>query len=165
MIAADVVQGCVQYLTQDDSVTSQLGSFTDATPWIFQDNIYQIVKGTSKAGLSIATRGGWQPPNLSHTTQFPRLWVGVYSDPSRDAEGNVSRQDATANARAVLAAVALKLHKPDQSPWLTVDQMDYIWCGGQRVLKSLKLTEPDYLNVAEGDGLILGSLTFALTVG
>lgn len=164
-MAADVVQGAVQYLTQDDSVTSLLGSFSDGKPWIFQDNFYAVVKGLSKVGLTVETRGGWQAGLISSTMGVPRLYVAAYSDPSRDSKGQVSKQDARAKAMEVLVAVAKKLHKPDQTAWRTLDDSDYVWCGGLRVLKSIKLTEPDFAPVAEGDGMVMGSLTFALTVG
>lgn len=164
-MAADVVQGAVQFLTQDTSITSLLGSFQDGKPWIFQDNFYAVVKGKQKVGLTVETRGGWQAGLVSSTMGVPRLYVAAYSDPSRDSGGQVSTQNARTKAMAVLTAVESKLHRPNQTGWRTVDNSDYIWCGGLRVLKSIKLTEPDYAPVADGDGMIMGSMTFALTVG
>lgn len=163
-MANDVPEAAVEFLSLDTALLTLVGQFGDGTPWIFANQTYAIIKGTGKVGLTLEVRGAWQPPNLHNTMQFPRLVVMANSDPTRDSQGNIVTQDAMSKAAAVLEEVSLRLHRPNNYGWLHSDNT-YVRAGKLRILKSHKLTEPDYIPVADGDGLLEGQVFYALTVG
>jgi hypothetical protein len=90
MFEDDAVQGCQKYLAQFPKIVNMLGQGENGLPWLFNGDIYQNVASTSKAALVVRDAGSWGAPEPQTTAEFPRIAIEIWTDPPRDALGNVS---------------------------------------------------------------------------
>lgn len=151
-----VVLAARRYLVTQTSVTNLLGASEAYPIWIFQWDPHEMIEGTSSEALVLATEGAWSSPNDYNTAQFPRLVVQVFSDPSRDAERNVIADDARDKSWTVFRAVDKLLHHPGG--------LSAQWTTGVWVTGSARLGEPEWTPQPDGDGLVLLTVSYGLSV-
>ncbi len=154
----DVVAGAVRWLSGFDDVRYALGVYTEsATPYLYQHELWAPVEGTQQSAAVISYSGGWAPPNMHNTMRFPRLQIDIYTDPIRNATGNVV-QPAEARRRAM-------------NVWSTLDRhlhrtgADVVMWGEVRVLGSIRLGEPTLDALSDGDGLIALQCFYGISQG
>lgn len=161
MITAATPVAAVQaYLASLTAVVDAVSA--DATgPYIFQYDDFRGVKGTGNVALVISANGSWTTPNQNNTMQFPRILVEAYADVSRDpTTHDMTRPDGQEKAQILLQVVTKVLHRPQGGglPGVAVG------ADGLRVLGSLRLGEPTYPALPDGDGVIVGTVDFGLVV-
>lgn len=152
----DIVTSAIQFLKTFPEVTAALGSDKVWTSWLFDRRLYARYEGTSKTAVVLSTAGGWTSPNAYSTVRFPRLRVEIYTDPTRDGAGAVVTRDAEARALDVFDLVDRRLHNTSGH--------DVMW-GGQRVIASTRLSEPEVFDVPDGDGAVRCEVYYGLGVG
>jgi hypothetical protein len=143
-------------LASDTALTDLLGKDDVWDTWIFQDRLYAAIERSGAVAVVLEARGAWTSPNMHNTMRFPRLWVGYYADPSRDAAGNVTEYDAADKIEAVHALVDRHLHRPQGG--------EVMW-GALRVIDAHRMGEPDYFPVKDGDGMTRAEVTYGVTLG
>jgi hypothetical protein len=162
-MADDVASGVYYYLSSLPDVLSVIGSFpaddpdNAGVPWIFVRNVYtrmedvSIVKGSQAVALVLCYMGQSASPLDMSTVRFQRLEVDIWVDPLRDSMGNVTRPSETeGRGLDVYAVVDSHLHR------VATDQMTQQW-GDLITTGSVRLTEPVWYAVPDGDGLIRGA--------
>lgn len=97
----DLVSAATKVLYASSSVTT----LATADPKITQEQPYTTVEGTGDLRLVVSQAGQWTGPVQGKTHHFPVLRVEAWSDPTRDADGNITQTDASRKARAALLAV------------------------------------------------------------
>lgn len=155
-MAQDVVDAVAQFLLAQSDVIAAVG--TDPVPWVFQRIPGVRLKSTQKTAVVVALAGAWTTPNQHNTMQFPRVLIECYGDPTRDPATNVSIDDGETKALATWRAVNAHLHRPQGGVLPGVD------AAGLRIIGSLRLDEPDPIEVPEGDGLMVVRTYYGLEV-
>lgn len=133
-----------------------LGSSTGLGPWLWSDNPHTVVEGTGKQAIVLSHAGVWTSPNTHNTAQFPRLRMQYWSDPTRDAQRNVVKQDARAKAWKVYQAARRTLHRPGG-----VNEM---WTPTVQVIGAHELGGLDWVTVTDTDGTGYWEAYYALSV-
>jgi len=144
-----------------NAVTSLLGSSAEWDTWIWRWRPYVSIEGTGSAGIVLSIRGGWTSPNQHNTAQFPRLQVEVYADVDRDPSLNPLSRTAEEKALAICQVVDAVFHIPQGGVlmWGNGDANDL------RIVGSLRLTEPDVVEVPEGDGMVRATVSYGVNLG
>lgn len=161
MITAATPVAAVQaYLAAIPTVVDAVSA--DGTgPYIFQYDDFRGVKGTGNIALVVSASGSWTTPNQNNTMQFPRILIEAYADVSRDPiTHDMTRPDGQEKAQVLLQVVTKVLHRPQGGglPGIAVG------VDGLRVLGSLRLGEPTYPALPDGDGVIVGTVDFGLVI-
>lgn len=152
--------------------------------WVFADMPYANIESRSHTALVVITDGGgWQGPDPTGTSRFPRLLVDIWASPTRDEDDctSIQVQDADILIEDVFAAMRPYLHTvnlgvpvtatPAQA-WLGAPGYPRVWgtaaqiAGhtGVTVLSSEQLGEPDFNDVRDGNGARMGRYAFGLHI-
>lgn len=109
----DISQGCYKFLLSKADVVASVGS-EDSVPFIFNGNLYTTIQGKNAVtAIVITSAGGWGGPNTGNTAEFPRIGIEVWSDPPRDALGNVTQPiEARTQAFATYHILDRYMHRP-----------------------------------------------------
>jgi hypothetical protein len=124
--------------------------------WIFAHAPQAEISSTGESMIVVRQIGPWAVPNRHNTMKFPRIRLEVWSDPSRDADGNISAKDAEERALALSAVCDNFLH-------LTAGP-EATW-GSTRVLTSYRLDEPVPISIPVTDGAVMAVSSYAVTLG
>jgi len=154
----DLVQGCVKWLLDEDTIHSVLGVFPDTNvPWLYQHSLWSRVEGTQSVAAVISRAGGWAGANEYNTLRFPRLSLEIYADPLRDTQGNVTQPGETwRRIEAAWVAFDTLLHRPSA---------DTVMWGTVRTITCTRLGEPLIYPVPDGDGSLRLQQFYAVTQG
>lgn len=165
----DVATGAWKVLSQRPEVTALLGAFPPADPrpanagrpWLFTGNILAQVSNSSASAVVLSDYGGWSAPPQLGSQRFRRLKVDVWTDPVRDAAGNVAVTESGTVARCL--AVFDALHAVLQR----TDPDTQVW-GDLVTFACQLLTEPQPVQVADGDtqgmGIVMGTAVYGVSV-
>jgi hypothetical protein len=164
----DVASGVYYYLTSLPDVLAVTGSFpaddqdNANVPWIFVRNVYtrmedmSIVKGSQAVALVCCYMGQASSPLDSSTVRFQRLELDIWVDPLRDSMGNItSPAETESRGLGVFGLLDSHLHR------VNTDQMTETW-GDLITVGSLRMTEPVWYEVPDGDGLIRGACFYSV---
>lgn len=158
----DVATGAYQYLSGLSDVTALVGAFPADDPlnagitWIFVRQLYtrmeasSIVKGSQAVAL-VCSNAGQSSSVLDYSSiRWQRLEVDIWVDPLRDSYGNITNPSET-EGRGLTVFITLDshLHRAAAS-----DKMQQ-W-GDLVTVNSIRMTEPVWYPVPDGDGLIRG---------
>lgn len=160
VVADDIVAGAKKYLLAQPDVVAAVSSYLiggQPTPGIFEYRTWATIEGTGTTCIVLASDGGWAAANLSNTLRFPRLTVNIWADPIRDAGNNVA--DPTEVMRRTYAVFRVV------DPYFHLVAGPDVRMGDLRVITSTRLTEPTYVQVSDGDGLVRCQITYAVTEG
>lgn len=162
----DIASGAYSYLSGLPDVVALVGSWPADDPdnagisWIFVRDILtrmediSIVKGTQAVALVCINMGMSAAPIASSTARCQRLEVDIWVDPLRDAMGNISSPAETQNrGDHVFTVIDSHLHRTG-----VLDNTQQ-W-GDLITAYSLRMTEPVWYPVPDGDGLIRGVCFF-----
>lgn len=165
-MADDVASGVWWYLTSLPDVLAAVGSFpaddpdNANVPWIFVRNQLarmedmSVVKGSQAVSLVCINMGQSSTPSPSFSARFQRLEVDIWVDPLRDAMGNVTNPSETeGRGNSVFGIIDSHLHR------VATDQNTQQW-GDLITVASIRMTEPVWYVVPDGDGLIRGACFF-----
>lgn len=156
MVETDIVQELVKLLLTKTSVTNKVG-LTGLTSWIFQDKLFVPVEKSQSAALVVSQVGGWAVANEHNTARFPRLSVQYFVDPLRDSNGVQSKfADTRLRANELFNLADKILHRPQGAAQML---------GSLRVDSVLRLTEPTWYEVPDGDGMLRGQAFYAACLG
>ena len=166
----DLALDARNFLAQQPSVTTQLGSDSKWDTWIFSDSPFVRIENTSKVMIVITINDDWSPANDYNTTSFPRMIVDVWADPSRNSDHSVLKQDAKAKIASVYKAVDKYFHTVNNDTssggsvyWGTAAQIAAKT--GTRIAKSVRLDGyPKMSPVSDGNGAFLGSVVYGLII-
>jgi hypothetical protein len=156
------------FLAQKHDLTALLGSDSKWDTWIFADEPFAKIERTGRSMVVITKEGGWTAPNEHNTMKFPRVYVDVWSDPDRNRDGSVKRNNARNKIDAVHDAIAQYLHTVSMHSngrflcWGNREQMDTMT--GLIVLGSVRQNEPDYSPVADGNGAWMGRVSYGINL-
>ena len=169
----DVTTAARRFLAEQESLTTLLGGDSTYKTWIFRWRPYVKVEGSGKSLLVVRQSGSWASANAHNTMRFPRLIVEVWSDVQR-AESGLSKQNVTraATAEDAAQAISLELDKylhrvagGDVVWGREVDDMDVVTDPGLRIIGCYRQGEPDIRELQGGDGAVVASNTYTVTVG
>jgi hypothetical protein len=158
----DVASGGYYHLISLPDVLALIGSFpaddpdNSGIPWVFTRNLYTrmeaqgIVKGSQAVALVCVNAGQGSGVLDYSTIRWQRLEVDIWVDPLRDAYGNVTSPSETeGRGLNVFSVLDSHLHRASLSD-KTQQWGDLITVNG------LRMTEPVWYPVPDGDGLIRG---------
>ncbi len=152
----DVVQGAVKYLQAQPPVLAVLGSFEgSSSPWLFQRRMWAEIEGSSSAAAMLYSDGGWTSANPHNTMRFPILSLEIWVDPLRDSQNNVSNpSEVWRRMNHIYKVIDGYLHRPQggQQYWGTV-----------RTVACVRMTEPTIYEVPDGDGVLRGLVSYAVS--
>lgn len=162
--------GIRNFLAQDTALKALLGRSQSWDTWIFSDDPVGVkVESTQKCLIVITENGLWTPPNAYNTQRFPRIFVDVWADPTRNTNGSVKISDAKDKIEAIVAVVDSHLHtvdlaRPDGMPWIwgTAEQISNKT--GVVVSGSQHLDGPDYSPIRDSEGSFMGRVTYGVNV-
>lgn len=164
----DLASGAYQYLTGFSDIMALVGSFpaddpvNPGIPWVFQRNIFarmetaSIAKGSQAVALVCIYAGQFQAALDSNTARFQRLELDIWVDPLRDSFGQVTDPTETeTRGLAVWQTCDSHLHR------VATDQNTQLW-GDLVTTTCIRMAEPVWAPVPEGDGLIRGAAYYAV---
>lgn len=157
----DPVQAIYSYILGFEDIVSLVGTSDDGTPFIYNGKIFHTMAGTQSCAIVVKdTYGSWAAPNSNNTALFPRIQIEVWSDPPRDADGNVTQiAEARTRANAVWQQVNGHLHVPYNK--LIVNEPSLVIYG------SVSLGFPGWLQLPQNDhiGTLSGFYGLSVIVG
>ncbi len=153
----DVVQGVCKWLATFNDVTSLVGSAGDGSPYIFQGTLHAVMEGSQQAAVVFNTMGGWASPNDYNTMEFPRLLMDMWVDPLRDANHNyIEPAETRRRAVQLYKVINRHLHRPSR---------EAVYWGSVRIVSSVRLSEPIFAPVPDGDEMLRMQVFYAVTEG
>lgn len=162
-MAIDVVAATRKYLAQQAAVSATLGSDSVWDLWLFQDKLLTRVESSGKIACVLKQKGSWTAPNTHNTARFPRLITEFYADPDRDSKNNVvtplSAKDRILTAHEVIDSYLHNVSGKAQW-WPSLGAP-----GACRVFASARQGELDWFDVPDGDGVLQGTVSYALSLG
>lgn len=162
--------GIRNLLAQDAELKSLLGRSVSWDTWIFSDDPVGVkVEGTQKCLIVITENGTWSSPNAYNTQRFPRVFVDIWADPTRNANLSVQLPDAKDKIEAIVKVVKRHLHTVDPS---RSNGMPLIWGTAEQIADktgvvvagSQQLDGPDYSPIKDSTGSFMGRLTYGVNV-
>lgn len=163
------------YLRQQDDLVAMVGKSQNFPVWIWADKPLGKIEGYGKVApqrsalIVITENNGWAQSNAHNTLRFPRVYVDVWADPTRNPDGSVRVQDADDKIDAIQRKVMKYLHLVDMGGpngmpvcWGTAEQMATFT--GSILSSSSKNQDPVYSDVRDGDGARMGTATYDMAV-
>lgn len=164
----DVGTAAWKYLSPQASVAAVLGAFSESDsnptiagkPYLFSGNMLVTIKGTQASAAVVSDYGGWSLPPVLGGQRFRRLRLDVWTDPTRDAAGNINVTESNTVNRClhVFNAFHNLLQRPD---------MDTQTWGDMVTFSCQILTEPTPAQVSDGDsqgvGLVMGTAFYGVS--
>lgn len=131
-----------------------------ASGWVFagdpDGNPYRSVDGTGKAAVVLYSSGEWTLASQYRSTQYPRLYVAVYADHTRDPDtGAPLHHDAKNKVKAIRDLIHPLFHDP-------ANQIHAF--GPMRVHSTLQGGPWSVLPVPDKDGLLRGECAYNLHI-
>jgi hypothetical protein len=160
--------GIRNLLSQDTALRSLLGRSVSWDTWIFSDDPVGVkVEGTQKCLIVVTENGTWSPPNSYNTQRFPRVFVDIWADPTRNSNGSVKISDAKDKIEVIVKRVNSHLHTVDQA---RPNGMPLIWGTAEQIADktgvvvngSQQLDGPDYSPIRDSAGSFMGRLTYGV---
>lgn len=158
-MADSIVAATTKYLLSLSAVVDAVGESNTipAVPFIFQNNLKQVVERSSSVALVVSRRGNWASANPYNTVKTPRVSITMFVDPLRDSSGNVTDLDGSPNrGDAVWDIIDKYLHRPSA---------EIVTWGDLRVLGSTRLNEPTWNLVKDGDLMVWAEVLYGVLVG
>lgn len=162
--------GIRNLLAQDSELKALLGRSQSWDTWIFSDDPVGVkVENTQKSLIVVTENGTWTAPNGHNTERFPRVFVDVWSDPTRNANLGVKVFDAKDKIEAIVKVVNKHLHTVNLS---NPQGMPYIWGTAEQIADktgvvvagSQQLEGPDYSPIRDSTGSFMGRVTYGVNV-
>lgn len=146
MTSDDLTLALWNHFMRDPRVVAQVG-VTAGVPWVFRNNLPPTcqVSGSGTSAIIVWSSGGWTMPSMIKTAKYPRLFLDIVSDASRDENRMKTLEDARPRADRLWSLTDAVLHRPHGE----VKFYD------QTVFGSHRLTEPEETPLKESDGSIL----------
>lgn len=162
----DVPSSAVQLLRAygpfQDLVAGGLIGFDSTYPqgWVFQrtrnsPSSYRIVEGSGKSCVVLSARGTWTAPNIHNTAKFPNLQVEIFADSSRDANGNITMEDADRKCYQIYSVIDKLFHDVGSRN---------TWPLGIAIASCLRQSDIVIDDVPEGDGSVRGTFHYAVVL-
>lgn len=156
----DMILAARRHLSAVTELTDLLGpgSVGDQSydTWIFRHRLPVSIENTGMRALLLKQGPAWSSKNNHNTLGIPRLVCEVYSDPPRGmTQPGPQTIDAHSAALAIFAILSRTLHRMDAG---------FYW-DDLRIVTCKQLGEPSLEDVLESDGLVYGTLDFAVSVG
>jgi hypothetical protein len=158
----DVASGGYQYVSSLPDVLAVIGSFpaddpdNAGIPWVFVHSLYtrmeaqSIVQGSRAVALVCVYAGQGSAVLDYSTVRWQRLEVDIWVDPLRDSFGNVTSPSETEHrGNDVFTVLDSHLHRASSG------DKTVVW-GDLVTVNSIRMTEPVWYPVPDGDGLIRG---------
>lgn len=156
------------FLAQQPDVTALLGSSPNWDTWIFADQPWAKVENSSSAMVVIQQDDQWAVPNEHNTMKFPRLFVDVWADPSRNADKSIRVRDADDRILKIQEAIFRHMHTVSMNYggmpicWGTAEQMaNYT---GVLISGSSRKQETKFSPMANNDGGRMGSCVYGVNL-
>lgn len=161
-MATEVSGGAYHYLSSLPDVLELVGSFPDddpdnsGVPWIFVHNLYtrmesqSIVKGSQAVALVCITAGLGSGVLDYSTVRWQKLELDIWVDPLRDQFGNITKPSETSHrGQNIFTVLDSHLHRA------ALQDKTQVW-DTLVTINGIRLTEPVWYPVPDGDGLIRG---------
>lgn len=159
------------YLAQQEDLRALVGRSQNWDTWMWADKPLGKVEGYGKtaperSALIVISEGtSWTTPNEHNTLSFPRVFVDVWADPTRNSDGDVKQADADDKIAAIHKVVSKYLHRVDNGTskgqplcWGTAEQMA-TWTGSL-INSSSRAGEPAYADLRDGNGARMAAVTY-----
>lgn len=163
-MAIDVVRAARNYLAQQASVLTVLGSDSTWDTFLFQDLLLTKIESSGKVACVLKQKGSWASSNTHNTARFPRLITEFWADPDRDSKHNVvtplSGKDKIRAAHEVIDSFLNNMS--GQAQWWP----SFGGAGACRIVASKRVEgDLDWFEVPDGDGVVTGTISYAISLG
>lgn len=156
-------------LLQDEDLTDLLAMYPTLGPGIFDERpVGARFEGKGKCIIVVAYGGTWTVANEHNTLRFPRIFVDIWADPTRNADKSVQVYDADDKIEVIQNLVDKHLHlvnksRPDGLPWIwgTAEQMSEKT--GVIIDGSSRTMGPDISPISDTDGAMMGRTTYNIS--
>lgn len=112
-------------LVQDKELTPLIGRSQSWGYWIFEDEPTGAkFEKTSKVLIVVSEGDAWAPSNGHNTLWFPTLYVDIWADPTRNANGSVRTPDAKDKIERIARIVDRHFHRVDSAD---LNGMPIVW--------------------------------------
>lgn len=156
-------------LAQDKALRKLLGRSVSYPTWIFDQRPVKVaIEGTQTCMIVVNELTQYTSPNDHNTLAFPRLIVDIWADPTREAPGGAPTvYDAPEKVEAIAKLVNRHFHLVDSGTasggiviWGTAEEIAART--GVAITGSKRLDGPDYSDVRDSEGSVMGRLTFGV---
>jgi hypothetical protein len=163
-------------LAQDPDVRDLLGASKNWDTWVFADLPMVRLENKGTSLIVITENGSHDRMNQYNTLKFPRLFVDIWSDPSRNSDNSVQIHDADSKIEEILNVINHHFHLvnpdvPEDAPayfgkkgqprfWGTSEQITDRT--GVMVTGSSMIDGPEYSDVSGGNGARMGRITYGV---
>lgn len=157
-----------QELLKDPRITDYMGGSVTFPNWIFDTKNYAKVEGSQKGMIVIVQDGAYTAPNDHNTMRFPRIYVDVWVDPTRNADKSVKRDDADERIERIHQLISEHFHTVSMNlggmPLVWGSEADIAAGKGVYVGGSIRQDEPSYADIANGDGGRMGTVIYGVNL-
>lgn len=128
--------------------------------WVFSGgdengDPFRNVAGTGLCAVVLYSADEWAPPANFRSTQYPRLHLVVFADPTRDASGQPIARDAEDKAYTIWRALHPLFHDSAN----VIHQF-----GDLAVISTVQGGTWTMMDVPNGDGAVRGDCTYNLQI-
>lgn len=156
------------FLAQQSSVTSLVGTDTQVGEWLFVNVPEATVENSSTCLVVIYTEDGWGA-NQHNTARFPTLVIDIWADPTRNPDRSVRWRDADLKAEAVYLAIDKHLHRVSNSEpggasviWGTAEEIANKT--GVRIISSSRVNEPSSRPAFDDQGAVIWTVRYDVSI-
>lgn len=155
-------------LQKDPEICALVGGSVTFPNWIFDSRNYAKVENSQTSMVVISQSGQWAPPNEYNTQRFPRVFIDVWSDPTRNPDMSVRMDDADEKIDAVHALISKHFHTVSMHmnglPIVWGSEEDIAEGRGVYVSGSSRQQESDYNDIANGNGGRMGTAVYGVNL-
>jgi len=155
-------------LAQDQGLRALLGRSQSWDTWIFDEHPVNVkVENTGRCLIVVNEEDTWTTPNQHNTMRFPRLFVDIWADPTRNSDKSIKKFDAKKKIEDIQAFVDKHLHLVDSG---TPSGEIYIWGTAEQIASktgvpitgSQRLDGPTFSPISNAEGAYMGRLTYGV---
>lgn len=155
-------------LAKDPAITALVGGGATFPDWIFADKSYGKVENSQTSMIVISQDGQWAPPNQHNTMRFPRIFVDVWSDPTRNDDNSVRVDDADDKIEKLHTLISKHFHTVNMNndgqiiQWGS--QQDFLTGRGVYIAGSARQQETSYSDIQNGNGGRMGTAVYGVNL-
>lgn len=84
---------------------------------VWKDKLEDVIDGSGQRALVVGRVGGWAPPQLRNTQEYPIVRVEFWADHTRNEDGSIRTEDGLTSCYAMYRAIDPLLHGKRDVRW------------------------------------------------
>lgn len=169
IVDQDIVQGLFYWLKEKQDLMDLLGHMPGHLPYspaLFIHELGFILEEEQTNTCTIKYAGGWAAPNNYNTMEFPRIALQFHCSPIRNDHNMVADRGAEAIRRVMYIYKQFDkyMHRPAALEIEGSQSKIEMW-GTVRTLECARQAEINIESPPDADGIVIGTVYYAVTVG